>query len=375
MNEFSITKGQGLVRGSSFACVAVFGLIGLGMVALSSARGEDAPYERATAKAAFRRPVGVPHPKENPPTADRVDLGRALFFDPRLSRANSISCASCHNPSFSWGDGLPKGIGHGSKPVGRRTPTILNTAWAETLFWDGRAGSLEEQALGPVAAPGEMNLPLDQALAKLRSIPGYAPLFEKAYPGEGISEKTISKAIASFERTVISGTAPFDRWIAGEEDAISESAKRGFDLFNTKANCVKCHSGWNLSDDGYHDIGLASTDLGRGVHLPQLESMQHAFKTPTLRNVTQRAPYMHDGSERTLLSVVEFYSRGGAAKRPSLSPEITALNLSDPDVKDLCNFMETLTSNDAPVTIPVLPPGYPEAADAGSIANIETQEK
>ncbi|MBK7998313.1 MAG: tryptophan tryptophylquinone biosynthesis enzyme MauG [Verrucomicrobia bacterium] len=248
-------------------------------------------YHRDTAKGAFKRPTSVPHPKDNPPTPDRISLGKALFFDPRLSRANNISCGSCHNPSFAWGDGLPKGVGHGSKEVGRRTPTILNTAWAETLFWDGRASSLEEQALGPIAAPGEMNMPLDQVLAKLKSVPGYLPLFEKAYPGEGISEQTIAKAIAAFERTVISGTAPFDEWIAGKENAISDTAKRGFDLFNTKANCVKCHSGWNFTDDGFHDIGLADADIGRGAHLKELESMQHAFKTPTLRNVVQRAPY------------------------------------------------------------------------------------
>lgn len=343
-------------------------------LSIMAADSPEPAYSRERARATFHRPATIPHPKDNPPTADRVTLGKALFFDPRLSRANSISCASCHNPSFSWGDGLPKGVGHGSKEVGRRTPTILNTAWAETLFWDGRASSLEEQALGPIAAPGEMNLPLVQVLAKIKSVPGYQPLFEKAYPGEGITEQTIAKAIATFERTVISGTAPFDEWIAGREDAIPETAKRGFDLFNSKANCVKCHSGWNLSDDGFHDIGLADADLGRGVHLKELESMQHAFKTPTLRNVVQRAPYMHDGSERTLKEVVQFYNRGGAVKRPSLSPEIIALNLTPAEVDDLCQFMETLTSNDKPVEIPILPPGYPNPSFNDSIANIENQQ-
>jgi cytochrome c peroxidase len=331
------------------------------VVTASGAEG-TADYDRVQAQKTYRRPAQIPHPKDNPPTPERVELGKALFFDPRLSGANSISCASCHNPSFSWGDGLPKGIGHGSKPVGRRTPTILNTAWAETLFWDGRASSLEEQALGPIAAPGEMNLPLAQAVNKIRAIPGYGPLFAQAYPGEGISEKTIAKAIANFERTVVSPPAPFDDWLAGTEDAIPEAAKRGFDLFNTKANCVKCHSGWNLSDGGYHDIGLSDADIGRAQHLPMLESMQHAFKTPTLRDVARRSPYMHDGSEPSLRSVVEFYNRGGVARRPSLAPEIVPLQLSAAEIDDLCAFMETLTSQARAVTLPILPTGYPEPA-------------
>lgn len=312
-------------------------------------------YDRGQARNLFKRPAAPPFPKDNAWTAEREALGKALFFDPRLSRANSISCASCHNPSFCWGDGLPKGVGHGSKEVGRRTPTILNTAWAELLFWDGRAGSLEEQALGPIAAAGEMNLPLDQMVTKVTAIAGYKPMFEKAYPGEPISERVVGKAIATFERTVVSAAAPFDRWIDGQEDAIGESAKRGFDLFNTKANCVKCHSGWNFTDDGFHDIGLAGEDPGRGKLLPQLESMQHAFKTPTLRNVTLRGPYMHDGSEASLEAVVHFYNKGGAARRPSLAPEVFALNLGEAEVKDLCAFMETLTSADQPVALPLLP--------------------
>jgi cytochrome c peroxidase len=321
----------------------------------SSTVGGEAPYDRHLAKANYKRPATVPFPKDNAPTPERIDLGKKLFFDPRLSGANSISCASCHNPAFAWGDGLPKGVGHGSKEVGRRTPTILNTAFGELMFWDGRASSLEEQALGPIQAEGEMNLPLDKMVAKLRDIAGYKPLFEKAYPGEGITEKTVAKAIASFERTVVSGVAPFDEWVNGKEDAISESAKRGFDLFNTKADCAKCHSGWNFTDDGFHDIGLKSTDIGRGAHLPQIEMMAHAFKTPTLRNADQRAPFMHDGSEKTLEDVVAFYNRGGDVKRPSLAREMRPLNLTKQEVDDLCEFIRTLDSKDAPVEVPVLP--------------------
>jgi cytochrome c peroxidase len=312
-------------------------------------------YDRNAAKETYRRPREVPHPKDNAPTPERIRLGKALFFDPRLSGSNAISCATCHNPSFSWGDGLPKGVGHGSKPLDRRTPTILNTAFAELLFWDGRAESLEEQALGPIESPGEMNLSHEQMIQKLSAIPAYRPLFEAAYPGEGMTPKTVGKAIAAFERTVISGIAPFDEWIEGRENAISESAKRGFDLFNTKANCASCHSGWNFTDHGFHDIGINGQDRGRGKILTDIDSVQFAFKTPTLRNVDHRAPYMHDGSEPTLDQVVNLYNQGGKVKRPSLSDSVRPLNLTPAEIDDLCNFMRTLTSDDQPVEIPRLP--------------------
>lgn len=312
-------------------------------------------YDREKAKAQFFRPQSVPFPAENAPNQDREALGKLLFFDPRLSGSNSISCASCHNPAFGWGDGLPKGVGHGSAQLDRRTPTILNTAFAELLFWDGRASSLEEQALGPMGSPKEMNQSLETLSEELEEIPGYRPLFEKAYPGEGISPQTVAKAIAVFERTVISAQAPFDAWIEGDENAISDSAKRGFDLFNTKASCVQCHSGWNFTDDGFHDIGVAGEDIGRGKFLPAVAAVQHAFKTPTLRNADQRAPFMHDGSEETLEECVEFYNRGGNVKRPSLSDDVHPLGLTPQEMDDLCAFIRTLTSQDTPTTIPTLP--------------------
>jgi cytochrome c peroxidase len=231
----------------------------------------------------------------------------------------------------------------------------LNLAWGEPLFWDGRAQSLEDQALGPIASPAEMNLPLDQMIARLKAIPGYQALFAKAYPNEPISEQTVSKALATFERTVVSGRAPFDHWVEGNEGAISAEAKRGFLLFNTKANCVQCHNDWRFTDDGFHDIGLSSKDLGRGQLFREIEVNQFAFKAPTLRNVDQRAPYMHDGSLRTLEAVLDFYDRGGEVKRPSLSPEIKALNLTALEKRDLLAFLKTLTSVDPPTEVPTLP--------------------
>jgi cytochrome c peroxidase len=240
------------------------------------------------------------------------------------------------------------------KPLNRRTPTILNAAWADLLFWDGRADGLERQALNPIFAPDEMNQPLDAMIHSVSEIEGYRKLFARAYPGEPVNEKTVARAIATFERTIVSAQAPFDRWISGDESAISSEAKRGFDLFNGKAGCAHCHSGWNFTDNGFHDIGLKSNDRGRGVQLP-LEAMQFAFKTPTLRNVDQRGPFMHDGSEQTLNDVVEYYDRGGDVKRPSLAPEIVPLHLSTLEKRDLIAFLRTLTSVDKPVEVPIFP--------------------
>jgi cytochrome c peroxidase len=303
----------------------------------------------------YRRPAASPFPAGNAPTPERVELGRILFFDPRLSGAGVTSCATCHNPGLSWGDGLPRAVGHGMKQLARRTPTVLNLAWGELYFWDGRAASLEEQALGPIASPDEMNLSLEEMVRRIASIPGYARLFATAYPGEPISERTVAKAIAAFERTVVSGHAPFDAWVAGDPAALSPEAQRGFALFEGKANCATCHAGWRFTDDAFHDIGIPGDDLGRGKHLPGIGVAQYAFKTPTLRNVAQRAPYMHDGSEATLADVIELYDLGGRVQRPSLSSEIRPLRLTPEEKRDLLAFLATLTSDDAPTAVPALP--------------------
>jgi cytochrome c peroxidase len=305
-------------------------------------------------KAQYRRPETIPFPKDNPYTVEKAALGKKLFFDTRLSAANLLSCASCHNPAYGWGDGQPKGVGHNMKQLGRRSPTIVNAAFGEIFMWDGRAGSLEEQALGPIRADVEMNLPVEQLMAKLQAIPEYAPLFQTAFPKEGMKPETIAKAIATYERTVVSGRAPFDRWIEGDTKAISEEAKRGFVLFNTKGACANCHSGWNFTDDSFHDIGLASADIGRGKILPGIAKMQHAFKTPGLREITRRGPYMHDGSSATLETVMDHYDEGGI-NRPSRSELMKPLGLSQQEKADLVAFMKTLTSDMDPTTVPVLP--------------------
>jgi cytochrome c peroxidase len=306
-------------------------------------------------KAQYRRPDSIPFPQDNPYTLEKVTLGKRLYFDTRLSAANLLSCASCHNPAFGWGDGLPKGVGHGMKQLARRSPTIVNAAFGQVFMWDGRAASLEEQALGPIVADAEMNLPIEQLIPKLKSIPEYPPLFQAAFPKEGLTPDSTAKALATYERTVVSGRTPFDAWIEGDETATSEEAKRGFMLFNTKAGCAQCHSGWNFTDDSFHDIGLADSDIGRGKYLPQVIKMAHAFKTPGLREITRRGPYMHDGSLPTLEAVMDHYSNGGIS-RPSRSAQIDALGLTKREKNDLVAFMKSMTGDNEPaVVVPVLP--------------------
>ena len=302
----------------------------------------------------YRRPSSIPFPADNPYTPAKAALGKRLYFDTRLSAANLLSCASCHNPSFAWGDGQPKGVGHNMWQLGRRSPSIINAAFSQIFMWDGRASSLEEQALGPIKTDVEMNLPLDQLIERLKAIAEYAPLFDLAFPNEGITEKTIAKAIATYERTVVSGRAPFDAWIEGDDGAISEEAKRGFVLFNTRARCSSCHSQWNFTDDSFHDIGLSGADIGRGRHMPRVVRMQNAFKTPGLREIARRGPYMHDGSIATLAAVIDHYDRGGL-ERPSRSELIKPLQLSAQDKADLVAFLHTLTGTADPTTAPPLP--------------------
>lgn len=305
-------------------------------------------------KAGYQRPVSIPFPEDNPYTPEKVALGKLLYFDTRLSGSNLLSCASCHNPGFGWSDGQPRAIGNEMQVLGRRSPTILDAAWGELYFWDGRAASLEEQALGPIQAAGEMNQNLDKLIPELEAIAGYRERFQQAFPGRGIAPETIAKAIATYERTVVSSRAPFDDWIDGDEDAISESAKRGFVVYNTKARCNACHSGWGFTDHSFHDIGLAGEDLGRGALLPGIEKMQYAFKTPGLRDIERRAPYMHDGSLATLEKVIAHYDSGGI-QRPSLSSEMKPLNLTADEKAALLAFMQTLTGPLKPVVLPVLP--------------------
>jgi len=354
--------GRTLLLGTAVAATTL-GMFGLASTSLGSvvvgatrriALDQKAPSSVDAMKAQYRRPASIPFPADNPYTPQKMALGKKLYFDTRVSVTSAQSCASCHNPGFGWADGLSVGVGHGMAKLGRHSPTIINAAWGAVFMWDGRLATLEDQALGPIQSPGEMNMPIEQLMGRLATIAEYKPLFATAFPDESISPKTLAKAIATFERTVVSARAPFDDWIDGNEQAISEEAKRGFVVFNTKGQCSSCHEGWNFTNDGFQDIGLPSNDVGRGKFLPDVLKMQHAFKTPGLREITRRSPYMHDGSIATLEQVVEHYDEGGV-ERQSRSDLMKPLGLSSQDKSDLVVFLKTLTSNLDPTAVPVLP--------------------
>lgn len=328
-----------------------------GLVALAAAlaggvtgwaiRGE-AQSDLAALKSQFRRPAAVPFPADNAYREAKAKLGRTLFFDPRLSRGGTLACAECHDPAQGWSDGRKTARGERGQELQRRTPALWNLAWAEKLFWDGRADSLEHQALMPIDNPDEMDRRPDELAAWLDADAAYRTAFSAAFPdAKRITRTEIAQALATFVRTLVSPPAPFDRWIEGDEAAISPAAQRGFLLFAGKANCAACHSGWNFTDQAFHDIGLPPAperpggDRGRGTVL-DLPAAYFAFKTPGLRDLARRAPYMHDGALATLADVVAHYESGIAA-RPSLSRDLKTISLSASERADLLAFLETLS--------------------------------
>lgn len=305
-------------------------------------------------------PDEAPYPKGNKPNEDRISLGKKLFFDPRLSGDGNMSCATCHNPSLGWSDGQKTAKGVKSKVLGRASPTIINTAFNSIQMWDGRKKSLEDQAMGPMEATVEMNMDTKKLFRWLKSNKEYTKLFAKAYPGEKIAAPTVSKAIATYERTgtAISNNSNFDRWVKGDEDAMTAQQVRGFKLFAGKAKCIACHSAPNFTDNGFHNLGLASwgkkrPDMGRYSQRP-LKLMKGAFKTPTLREITRTAPYFHDGSAKTLKQVVKHYAKGGVVKT-NLSPNMEKIKLTKSEIDDVVMFMHALSSPYVAVELPELP--------------------
>jgi cytochrome c peroxidase len=306
------------------------------------------------------RPLEVPQPKDNKLTPKRVELGKLLYFDTRLSFSEKISCATCHHPKRGWSDEIPtsKAVGHGGKTGPRNSPTILNSAYQQHQFWDGRVKTLEEQAVGPMQADVEMNMPLEVLVPKLNNIKGYVKLFEEAYPGEGLTEITIAKAVASFERTVVSTESPFDRFAKGDKDAISQDAKDGFEIFKGKAKCTDCHDGFNFTDGSFHNIGLndgelSGKELGR-YNVKNRDAWYGVMKTPTLRDVEKSYPYFHDGSVKTLKEATVICASGGryehGVKNKSLS--MVDRKLSDEEVEKLVIFMKALSGPDLDIEIP-----------------------
>ncbi|MBI2926121.1 MAG: cytochrome-c peroxidase [Verrucomicrobia bacterium] len=288
----------------------------------------------------------MPVPLDNPLTAEKIELGRRLFFDPGLSRDGTVSCATCHQAEKAFTDGrrIPLGI---EQRAGRRNvPTLLNCAYGKSLFWDGRVVSLEDQALLPLTNPTEMGNTLEAILERLRSDSTYLRLFGAAF-GEGpITDHQVAAALASYQRTLVAANSPYDRYVLlKDETALSEPARRGLELFRSKARCAHCHEGELFTDQKFHNTGVSwgkePLDLGRYEHTRR-EGDQGKFKTPTLRHLTLTAPYMHDGSLATLEDVIDFYDRG-ANPNPHLDGAIQPLNLSAAEKADLLVFLECLS--------------------------------
>ena len=285
----------------------------------------------------------------------KVELGRVLYFDKRLSRDDTVSCATCHEPAHGFAEPRKTSQGVGGQVGTRNAPTVINRLFSKEQFWDGRATDLEEQAKGPLINPIEMAMPSHGAVVrKVGGIAAYGPLFAKAFGSDDVSIDHIAQAIAAFERTVVAGGSAFDRYQAGDKTAMTDAAVRGMGLFNGKANCVTCHAGFNFSDESYHNLGVGmlvkAPDPGR-AKVTKARSETGAFKTPTLRNVVQTAPYMHDGSEATLADVIAFYDRGGS-RNPYLSKEMRPLGLSDGEKADLLAFLGALASDGPHVDVP-----------------------
>jgi cytochrome c peroxidase len=335
----------------SAAAIAALGLLLWGGASVAG----DPPLDRASWQQKYRRPAAIPYPKDNPYSEAKFVLGQMLYFDPRLSRSQTTSCATCHNPALSWSNGLPRGIGDSNDVLGLRVPTLLNVAWVPRPGWNGHFRDLENVTFGPISGPTNMNMPAPMLVERLSAIPGYLEAFDAAF-GEGeITKRKTELALATYERSIVSTEASFDRWINGDEGAISAAAKRGFDLFNNKAHCVGCHSGWAFTDSSFHDIGSATgDDIGRGKLFKTSVKLRYAFKTPTLRDVTRRAPYMHDGSVATLREVIDLYDRGGI-ERPSRSNLIFPLKLTEAEKADLMAFLQTLTGKPEQTPMPIVP--------------------
>lgn len=282
--------------------------------------------------------------------ADRAALGERLFFDPILSRDRTVSCASCHQPEHAFADHVAFSAGVRGQLGTRNTPSAMNGAGRLEFFWDGRATSLEEQALGPIVNPREMDLPLAEAVSRLAADPDYAATFTRLFHGP-VTEKSLAAALAAFERTLETANSPYDRFIAGDDSALTPAAARGRLLFIGKANCASCHSGEDFTADRLKNIGLYNgkdlNDPGRFA-ITQDPAHLGLFKIPSLRNVAVTAPYMHNGAFQTLREVVDYYNNPDAIVKNPLNRDKALdvkLNLSPAEVSDLVAFLESLTDD------------------------------
>ncbi|NTS40658.1 c-type cytochrome [Flavisolibacter sp. BT320] len=301
---------------------------------------------------------------------DKIELGKTLFFDPRLSGSKQISCATCHVPDLSWADGREKSSGHDQQLNKRNSPTLLNVWFYKNLFWDGRSHSLEDQAFSPINSEIEMHSSMPDALRTLRRIEGYPALFQKAFGSPEISPETLTEALATFQRTLVSGAADFDDFLKGDTAALSEPALRGLHLFRTKARCMNCHNGPLLTDNSFHNIGLTNygrehEDLGR-YNMTHKEEDLGKFKTPSLRDVMRTRPWMHNGLFDNMTEIISLYNAGmpGPKREPGQENDpmfpktdrlIKRLGLTRQERADIVAFLEAITAPPTKVPMPVLP--------------------
>lgn len=321
----------------------------------------------------------LPVPAGNPQSDAKIELGKLLFFDPRLSGNNQISCATCHAPDKGFSDGVARQIGPKGE-LGRNAPTIWNSAYVDFPFWDGRSSSLEDQAAGPMRAEVEMAASIPELLEELRAVPEYKERFKSVFGDDVVSFDNVAKAIAAFERTIVTANSAWDKFKAGDKGALTDEQRQGEQLFNsTRTNCGSCHVPPLFSDNRFHvlavpQVGPKKEDVGR-FEVTSDPADKGAFKTPTLRNVEFSGPYMHTGGLATLEDVVEFYNAGGGAVPGVVkSPLIKPLNLTAAEKKALVAYMKALSDTTLRVTPPKLPglgagaaPAKPQSQAGGKV--------
>jgi cytochrome c peroxidase len=317
----------------------VFGLAAVCVVGGSCAVSRSAllPSPRGTDEVYLSSGAEVPN-------ASTVALGRRLFFDPIVSRDSSIACASCHRPSFAFGDSVPFSSGVAGRHALRNTPPLVNRTYSQTYFWDGRGTSLERTVLMPIDNPNELALTVSGLLERLRRSASYQRAFQATFPTRGVSSETLAAALAAYVRSLRFGDSPVDRYLEGDSTALTPAAQRGYELFIGAAGCSSCHFGPTFSDQEFHNTGVSygGADSGR-IAVTRTEDDRGRFRTPTLRDVAHTAPYMHDGSMSTLEEVVEFYNRGGNPN-PHLDPAIRERRLATSELSDLIAFLSALSS-------------------------------
>lgn len=319
------------------------------------------PPAQPAEAAGVQVPLGLPPlsiPKDNPLTPEKIELGKMLYFDKRVSKDGTVSCATCHDPKMAWAERTPTSTGIGKQVGPRNSPTVMNAAYATSMFWDGRAATLEEQATGPVENPIEMGHKMSDLVLQLDKIPEYHERFQKVF-GTPVTQEGFAKAIAAFERTILVGNSPYDRFKAGDTNALSEAQKRGLALFE-KVGCADCHTPPLFSDYEFYNAGVGmdkpNPDEGRKAVTKNDQDMG-AFRVPSLRNVADTAPYFHDGSAKTLEEAVALMA-GGGKDNPHRSPDFDTVRqakITPEQRKDLVEFLKALSGPIPQVEPPKLP--------------------